>query len=586
MFNLNLKLFLNSYKSLPFKFKAIFFQIYFLSLVMIVLESFSISLIVPLVSHLSGGEGTDNFFFSRILDIIEKFNYLGANYLNFKNYGTNLIFSILIIYLIKFILNLFQVYLNSKFVHGVKYVLTNKALRYYLSRDYNFHLKSNSSFLIRNIVNETSNFSLGYFGSITAIITDITIVIALVSLAIISSPTISSIIIVLILFIAIIFYKFIKVRAIEFGKIRFKSEGYILKNIKEALISIVEIKLMNAYEVILNTFKLNNKKLYSVNVLFSIYQSLPKIFFEIVFIISVFSVFLLTEIMNNDYNKILPILSIYVVVSLRVIPSITKIIISLQQINFNSKTIKTIHNFINKKENDFSQAVFQKSLNLNNYLHFKNLSYAYLKNKKKSLKIFNKINLRISLNEKIGIYGTSGSGKSTFLKLIAGLLHPDSGTITIDRIKLTKKNIRSWQNQIGFLTQNTFLLDDKISKNIAFGQKNIDYHLIEKLLKITNLKKFLNHKGEINDKVVGDFGQQISGGERQRIALCRVLYRKPKIIILDEPTSSLDKENEEKILKTIFKLKNITIFLVSHNKESFKYCDKLYEIKNGILIKK
>ena len=182
----------------------------------------------------------------------------------------------------------------------------------------------------------------------------------------------------------------------------------------------------------------------------------------------------------------------------------------------------------------------------------------------------------------IGISGKSGSGKSTFVNLITGLLQPKEGYIEIDN-KNISDNIKNWQNGIGYVPQNIYLIDDSIAKNIAFGEeKIIDENKINEAIKFAQLEDFVSKLPDKLNSSVGEQGILISGGQKQRIGLARTFYKDPKIIILDEATASLDKKVENEILDLILKLKNKkTILIVSHDPNVLKHCDKVFSIENN-----
>ena len=182
----------------------------------------------------------------------------------------------------------------------------------------------------------------------------------------------------------------------------------------------------------------------------------------------------------------------------------------------------------------------------------------------------------------IGISGKSGSGKSTFVNLITGLLQPKEGYIEIDK-KNISDNIKHWQNGIGYVPQNIYLIDDSIAKNIAFGEeKIIDENKINEAIKFAQLEDFVSKLPDKLNSSVGEQGILISGGQKQRIGLARTFYKDPKIIILDEATASLDKKVENEILDLILKLKNKkTILIVSHDPNVLKHCDKVFSIENN-----
>ena len=195
-------------------------------------------------------------------------------------------------------------------------------------------------------------------------------------------------------------------------------------------------------------------------------------------------------------------------------------------------------------------------------------------------KILKNINLEIKKNSCIGIKGESGSGKSTLLNVLLGLLEPDSGEILIDT-KNTNLNNQQWWRKIGFVHQDSYIFNQNIIKNIVINDDQLDKFELDRVLKNCELNK-LKNKLDNNDFNLGERGSKISGGERQRVFLARALYKKPKILILDEPTSSLDNENEQKIIDTLLMYKNeITIIIVSHTQKILQICDQIYEMKDG-----
>ena len=225
-----------------------------------------------------------------------------------------------------------------------------------------------------------------------------------------------------------------------------------------------------------------------------------------------------------------------------------------------------------------SKTKFEKEIN------FKNI---YFKYPKKNEYVFNKINVKIKSNNIIGLIGESGSGKTTFIDILSGLLKPSKGQILVDGKSIIGKE-RSWQNNIGYIPQLIFLTDDTIKNNIAFGEKkeNIDNLKINKVLSISSLIKFIkNLPMKLNYKV-GEYGNRISGGQRQRIGIARALYNNPKILIMDEATSALDFKTEKEIMKSIYLMKGKkTIIISSHNKNILNKCDIIFKfIKGKILV--
>ena len=214
-----------------------------------------------------------------------------------------------------------------------------------------------------------------------------------------------------------------------------------------------------------------------------------------------------------------------------------------------------------------------------NLLEIKNIKFSYPNSKKAILENFS---FKIKKGDFVGISGHSGSGKSTLIDLISGLLKPHDGEILLDNKNLSDYKY-SWRNKIGYVPQETYLLDDSIKNNIAFSESLIDYSesRFKRSIKLSRLSDFINSLDEKENKIVGERGIQLSGGQKQRIGIARALYLNPELIVLDEPTSALDKENEEKIIEDLNILNkdlNMTILLVSHKETVFKHCNNIIRL--------
>ena len=209
-----------------------------------------------------------------------------------------------------------------------------------------------------------------------------------------------------------------------------------------------------------------------------------------------------------------------------------------------------------------------------------NVSFYY----DEKIKILNDINFEFFKKDKIGIIGTTGSGKSTFIDLFTGLLKVKSGVIKVDN-KSIFNNLKNWQQKIGYISQSIFLLDDTLENNIIFGsEKNPDRDLITKVIKLSKLDNLVAELPDGLNTLVGERGSRISGGQKQRIGIARALYREAEILILDEATSALDYETETSIMKMINdEYKDKTLIIVSHRENTLKVCNKIFKIENGIL---
>jgi ATP-binding cassette subfamily B protein len=212
-----------------------------------------------------------------------------------------------------------------------------------------------------------------------------------------------------------------------------------------------------------------------------------------------------------------------------------------------------------------------------------NLSFEYVP----KIPVLRDVTFSIERGAKIGIVGTTGSGKSTLMDVLMGLLHPTAGEILIDGIGLNRDNILGWQKNIAHVPQSIFLTDSSIAENIAFGvnSSEIDYKLVSAVSKTSQLDVLIDSWPDKYMTLVGERGVRLSGGQRQRIGIARALYKKAKFIIFDEATSALDGKTEIAVMDAINSLeKDLTILIVAHRLSTLKYCDLIIKIENGLIV--
>jgi ABC-type bacteriocin/lantibiotic exporter with double-glycine peptidase domain len=282
-------------------------------------------------------------------------------------------------------------------------------------------------------------------------------------------------------------------------------------------------------------------------------------------------------------NEIVPALAIIAATAFRVLPAFSRLFQSLQGLKYFKKSVENIYD-ISKSNSEIVEPVIdkKKQIAFDNVIELKNIFFNYPNNENK---IFQNLNFYIKKNEMIGVLGESGSGKSTFLDIFCGLLKPQNGEFFIDN-KIVNTLDNSWRNNFAYVQQATTIFNESFKANIILD-KLFDKKLFFKIISIVKLDNFLK-KLPINiETKLGEFGSKISGGEAQRIGIARALYRSPSILIMDEPTSSLDNQTENDLVENLKVLKNkITIIIISHKINTLKNCDEIYEIKNKCMIKK
>ena len=260
-------------------------------------------------------------------------------------------------------------------------------------------------------------------------------------------------------------------------------------------------------------------------------------------------------------NTILPQIVFLVMAAFRILPGINRIILNAQTLRKNLATIKNIHNEKLISQSEVNQN-YKEDFTFNKSMNFENVSFRYNENY-----ILKNINFKIQKGDIVGLFGSSGSGKTTFINLCLGLIKPSEGKIIIDERYDLFENSKKYFDILGFVPQKTFMQNTSVSKNIAFAldEEKIDENKINELIEFCNLKNFLKDKKQADNLIVGDNAIKISGGQAQRIGIARSIYKDPKILIFDEATNNLDEENEKNIIsKLVQKLKKRIIHLYLH----------------------
>ena len=560
-----------------------FYYLVFLSVFGSLMEILSVSSLLPLIGILF-----DNNNIINEIPFIEKL----IKYINIEpqNIVLNSIFIIILIFSFKFLFQIFFEWIRSKYTYDLDHKVSSYLFNFYLNESYFYHLNVNSSKLHRNILSDTKSV-VNIFRSYIVMTSDLLIVINLFFLLfyINYKITLSSIFLLIAAGLIFLFLTH-NINFIIGKKIRNASEKRI-KYLISGFEGIKELIIYDKIKIFFQKFDIANKILSVNNSHSAIIQSLPKIIIEYLIIIGILISLAILFLKGEEVKYMLSILSFFLVVFIRVGPSIFRIISSRQQIRVNKASVDYLYKEFNYPKNNIEEKkIIIPSENKNRLIfkekiNFRNVTFKYEKNKRP---ILDKINIDIKNNDCIGIYGESGSGKSTFLNILAGLIRPTSGKVLVDGKNIFNKE-KSWRRNIGYVSQNTFLIDEDLYTNISLNfnrflwkQDNFKYAIensgLKKEEKKFNLRKI---------KKLGEKGKKISIGQLQRIGIARALYDNPNLLILDEATSSLDINTEKQIIDTINDLiGKKTIIIVSHKLYLLKKCNKIFYIKNSKIYSK
>ena len=558
------------FKLIPKEKRMSFFFLVFLFIIGGILETLGIGLFIPILNSISN----DINLSIPIIDKIANFVFENIKILNFE---ASIIFFLVAIFMIKNLILLFTIRFQNRFLKDFFLILSNNLLKKYLSQNYIFFVKNNSSKLIRNLSTDllllqSTILNLLVFISKFVIFLGIITLLLMVNF----SVTFYGFIIFCLLF--FLLNKFTKSATVNWGKKRHYFSSLWVKNLQQSFSSINILKVYNAENFFLKNYNTSIENVFESARKHDNLQGYPTLFFETIVLLtlSIFCIYYFS--LGYKFISIVPLVSFYFISALRVGPTGVHMYKSLVTFNFARKTVYQLNKEFKLKSKilrkDKKKIEFKKTIIL------KNLSFKYGSSKSK---IFNKINIKFKKNDYVGIIGPSGSGKTTFVGILVGLIKQDSGKILLDNNEVDNQSIE-WSDKVAYVPQNTYLLDASIKENIAFGKftNQIDLKKINEAIKKTQLNKFINKLPKKINSNVGERGSRISEGQKQRVGIARALYKRSDILVLDEVTSSLDVLTEKKIMRDINKLKNKkTIFFISHKKEILGKCNKIIEIKSG-----
>jgi len=563
------------YKLLPKSQKKSFLLFILLGFITSIVQSFGIVSILPFVSAIADFDALlDNTF---IFNIYQIFNFQNETY-----FIIFLASIFVILLLLSNALLLVSIYLKLKTVRDLDQVLSHKLFSAYLYYDYEKLLNLESNELAKNVLNETQNFTQRFIMAFLEIIIYSLMSISMITLLVIVDPITS----ILMIVIFVLFYGFInsllrkRIRLI--GKKRSQSTQKRFKIVDEVLKTIKLVKIHHLEDRFIESFNNQTKEINQYQMLNGLMQQSPYYLMDLVLIVSLFLIVFIYSMQGLSFIQFVPKLSFFALAAYKLKPFVNNLYHSFVDLVFyqdiSQKLIQTMEDYRTQPINDHTQLNDLLNIELNdiNFNYF-NTNFNQLKN----------INLKINQNQIIGLTGKTGSGKTTLIHVLMGLLQPNSGSMIINNETLDKKGMFAYQEKIAYVPQDVSLLDTSIKMNIAYGvnEDEVDTNRLYLASKLACLDQFVQTLDKNYETSVGDNGVKLSGGQRQRIGLARAFYRNPELLILDEATNALDYQTETQILDQLHEYHpNCMILMISHRIQSLNRCDYIYLLKDGEVI--
>ncbi len=542
-----------------------------------VLETASISLIIPVVSLVISP------------DAIETNAYMGWIYdslnLTSKDQLTILVMmSLIVAFVLKNSFLFFQQKMMYSFIYGNQFSTSERMMRNYLRRGYEFYLNSDTAVIQRSITSDVNNM----YALILAILQLVSEVIIFISLSaiLLVVDAMMTIVIALLLMITLLMIKAVIKPIMQ--KAGADNQDYysgLFKWISQTVTGIKEVKIAGKEQYFVDEYVKCGKGYVEAVQKYSLYNNTPRLLIETVCIIGMVGYMLFMILSGRAMTDMIPVISAFAMAAMRLMPCANRINNQLTSIAYFEPFFMGVSDHLQEEISgrniDMSFAKDSDAkLPVKKQIMLKDITYAYPNTE---TLIFDHAEMEIPVGAAVGVVGSSGSGKTTIVDVLLGLLEVRTGTIYADGVDV-KTQYRSWLKNIGYIPQMIFMLDDTIRKNVAFGipEEKIDEKRLWEVLKEAQLDEFVRGLPAGMETGIGERGIRLSGGQRQRIGIARALYHDPEVLILDEATSALDNDTEAAIMDSINRFHGKkTLIIIAHRLQTIEKCDIVYRVEGG-----
>jgi len=515
-------------------------------------------------------------------------------YFQFTSVANFLVFLGISLLVLTIFSNLFKA-LNTwwalRYDNQLNYMLARRLLAHYMVRPYSFYLNRNTTEMGKNVLTEVRTVISCVLSSGMSVLSSALISLFILILLLMVNPIIAVTIAATLGSVYGGLYLLSQRRLVKISNDNVYANMMKYKLADEALSGIKDLKILGRERMFLEQFAVHaqNHSLNNVNA--GIISQLPRYALEVIAFGSILLGVMYFEAKEGSSNQMIPLLALYAFAGYRLLPSVQQIFSGITTVRSNLGSLEVLHRDMTEEHTDsnpehvLARSEHMQPLLFTRSLELRNVSFCY---SGVQVPVIDGMSLTIARNTSIGLVGATGSGKTTTVDLILGLLTPTSGRLLTDGVEISGDNIARWQCNLGYVPQSIFLCDDTITRNIAFGvpEQEIDMAAVVRAARIANLHGFIEQELPNGfETVIGERGIRLSGGQRQRIGIARALYRDPAVLIMDEATSALDGVTEHAVMEALHMLSGKkTIIMVAHRLTTVKDCDVIYLMENGHII--
>lgn len=488
-----------------------------------------------------------------------------------------------IFFLVRAIAFLAQQYAVSRVAENTGVLLAHRLLDGYLSMPYDFHLRRNSAELIRNAYDNVQELVRSIYEPVAILVAETALILVMLVILIIVSPTATLLVAAILGVTVLVTFAVVQPSLKRFGAQRQSAASAAMRHLQQGLGALRDIKVLGRERLFSSSFRRARSEMAHAQYWRAALAYTPRVSIETAFLVFVL-LLLVLAVVQDSMEGVLSTLGLFAYAGLRIQPSLQKVANALNNVRFAQAAVDDLSSDMelldvslaerDEIDQDPTPLPFQDAI------QFEDVAFRYQTDGEPALE---RIDLTISRGESIGVAGHTGGGKTTLLDLLCGLLLPSEGRITVDGIDIAN-SVRAWQRNIGVVHQTSFLLDDTVRRNVAFGVPDDEINMtsVRRALAAAEVDDFVDRLSDGLDTLVGERGVRLSGGQRQRITLARALYREPKLLVLDEGTSALDNATEARVIANLAGLSGqLTLVMVAHRLSTIMRCDRIVFVEDG-----
>ena len=545
------------------------------------LEVIGVSLMLPLITAIMQPDIiTSNKYIVYICNILDLHSH--------RTFVIVCIIAVIFVFIFKDFFLMMQYYIQARFVCNNQFAMQQKMLSGFLNRPYEFFLNAESGEILR-VVQSDVPATYALLTTVLGMFTESVVALAISVTIFIIDPLMTTFVIVMMAVVVIAIAKLVKPVLKKKGEEQLINNSLMYKWLIQGITGIKEIKVGGKENFFKENFEISGKKYISAEKWRTVFSNIPRLMIEMVSVCSTLAFIAFMIYKGREIETLVPTLGAFAMAAMKLMPSANRIVAGINQVVFQlpslNKLLEDIEMFeedekkySSYRKNNSDKAL--KDLTFNDKIELKNITYSYQNSDRL---ILDKANMIIPIGKSIGIVGASGSGKTTAVDILLGILLAKEGEVLTDGINVME-HYSEWLSNIGYIPQSIFMLDDDIKSNVAFGVKKEeqDEERVWEALREAQLEDFVRGLKDGIHTQIGERGMRLSGGQKQRIGIARALYSNPAVLIFDEATSALDNETEAAVMSSINGLHGKkTMIIIAHRLQTIKECDIVYRVGDG-----